>query len=839
MTTLTLPCTHLHKQTSRILRIFPILIAAALFCGCSDDSGKKSDQETCTQDKCENWCGDFKTDPKHCGDCATDCTIYEGVTGTCNEGKCEFTANLCKDETDSSGKVTQHKKICIKDGNPVCASIDTDPNNCGECGHECKEEDEKVEKWMCQSGQCLSVDACGKSQIKCYCSYDEAGNILECSEEKSDNTQLLCIDRTSIDACGAQSCQNRGVICPIGKVCVNTLNDNFECQCADGFVTKEDKCLNPYDPETCGVTAESVNNDNRCKTNEICNDKRCVCAQGFEKCEGTDECVDILNNPKHCGNCDTDCGENAYCENGVCLCNKGFSRCDPLICGDNKECRESRYPHHCGAEGLANESTPNSPNFIGFTCDKTSDCIKKGNSWECACESLICDNRCIDPDHDMTYCGATNCDDGHNCYLEGRNTECNGGHCECIGNNLLFVGILETDGKRSYTTDLNDKNIIQFDCINTKTDPLCCGGKSNCLNKQCENGEVCRYGYCEESCSEEEANCNGNCLDKAEFNVEEIGDGHCRCTLSKNNKLTCPANGNADYGCLLEMGDVNNCGACGNKCEPTYSCIQGDYTCRCSSGTTECTYDAGLYDNNKSEIKRCMDFSQLHMIDCKTCLEGWGNLDKNWSNGCEANLNNNIYHCGTEDNNCSATCESGDTNCKSNLANAGGIVCQNGKCGYSTCNHEDYLDCDGDAKTGDYYFANEDKNTIPGCETNIKTSAKNCGMCGFSCESNKCEDGKCCYHNEKAIHSDLNVFKCCNNNKLYRYDHSWLKGCYDPSHYGCSETELKGDGNLGMNCHRDSERSEGVCAVCRRHRRAMRRRIGQRPIAAPPCRHVS
>ena len=54
--------------------------------------------------------------------------------------------------------------------------------------------------------------------------------------------------------------------------------------------------------------------------------------------------------------------------------------------------------------------------------------------------------------------------------------------------------------------------------------------------------------------------------------------------------------------------------------------------------------------------------------------------------------------------------------------------------------------------------------------------------------------------NEKAIHSDLNVFMCCNNNKLYRYDHSWLKGCYDPSHYGCSETELKGDSNLGMNC---------------------------------------
>ena len=690
--------------------------------------------------------------------------------------------------------------------NNNCVNISTDPNNCGGCGHDCRKDDSEVKNWMCKSGSCLPADPCGANQLKCYCSYDDTGNIIACNEEKNeDSDNLLCINKLAIDTCGAQSCQNRGFVCPIGQKCVKNIN-NYECQCADGLVKKDDTCLNPYDPKTCGVTIDSVNNDNSCKNNEICNGASCVCAQGYEKCDGIEGCVDILNNPNHCGNCDTNCGENAYCENGICLCNKGFSRCgivDGLFsCGEKVEsCRESSDVEHCGAEGLANDPMPDSPNFIGYKCDGVANCVKKDDSWQCGCDTFVCDNRCIDSTDDLFYCGSTNCDDGYHCFLEGRKTECSNGKCKCIGENLLFVGVQEVDGNISYTTNLDESNIVRFDCIDTKTDPLCCGGKNSCLDKQCLNGMACSDGRCIKNCATGFANCNGHCLKMSYFNVKETSNGHCECTSTHEGIKMCPINGNADYGCLAKKGDENNCGECGHKCDPTYTCIQGDNTCQCKGEEEECTYITGVYDGNESDVKRCMNFEELHMSNCTTCVTGWGNLDKDWSNGCESDLKENIHHCGTEENDCTLVCSPDDNGCTPNVINAGGVVCRNGKCGYSTCNHEDYMDCDKEKLDNQYYFLDEDNDTsILGCETNVKISNKHCGTCGFVCESGNCENGKCCHRNNKNIHSDLSTFECCTNNDLYQYNHNWWKGCYESSHYGCSESELKGDGILWWDC---------------------------------------
>ena len=748
---------------------------------------------------CGDECVDVMYNSKHCGLCGNSCDENNGEF--CDSGIC---TTSCKDIEDDNGVITIHKKICSLNEQTVCADIDNDPKNCGDCGHDCRDDDPEVGTWMCKSGGCVPVDTCGKNQIQCYCSYDDTGNIIACNEEKNEGSdELLCINKLAIDTCGAQSCQNRGFVCPIGQKCVENIN-SYECQCGDGLVKVDDVCLNPYDPRTCGVTIDTVNNDNSCKNNEICNGTSCVCAQGYEKCDGVEGCVDILNNPNHCGNCDTDCGNNAYCENGVCLCNNGFSRCKAsgghVYCGEEIEnCIESKYPEHCGAKGLAIDPMPDSPNFIGYVCDSEADCLKKEDSWQCGCESFICDNRCINSLKDLNYCGSTSCDNGINCFVEGENTKCNNGICECTGENLLFVGVQEIEGKISYTTDLNNEKIVRYDCVNTKSDPLCCGGKNNCVNKQCDSGKVCTQGYCENSCSDGEVSCNGNCLDKKYYHVEKMEDGHCECTINEFNKLMCPTKGNVDYGCLVEKGDKNNCGECGKKCDLTYSCI--DNGCRCGYGEEECVYSVSLYDDNKSEVKRCMNFEELHMTDCITCVKGWGNLDKDWSNGCEADLKENLHYCGTETNDCTMVCSEDDNDCTPSVVNAGGIVCRNGQCGYSTCNHGDYMDCDKEKLDAPYYFLDENNNdSILGCETNIKTNKDHCGTCGFVCESGNCENGKCCYSNNKNIHSDLSRFECCSNNELYQYDHNWWKGCYDSSHYGCSESELKGDGNLGMNC---------------------------------------
>ena len=51
------------------------------------------------------------------------------------------------------------------------------------------------------------------------------------------------------------------------------------------------------------------------------------------------------------------------------------------------------------------------------------------------------------------------------------------------------------------------------------------------------------------------------------------------------------------------------------------------------------------------------------------------------------------------------------------IANAS-VVCSNGQCLQSSCN-DNYADCNGDQ--------------MDGCETNINTSASNCGGCGVVC----------------------------------------------------------------------------------------------------------
>lgn len=752
--------------------------------------------------KCGNECVDIMNSKDNCGGCNIVCNSEQGEF--CDSGEC---VSSCKNSVDENNEETR-KKICNVNGQLVCQDIDNNPEHCGECGNNCNKDNSEIMNWMCKKGKCIPVDSCAKSQIKCYCLYDEDGNIKECSAEKLDKSELLCINKNSIDSCGAQNCQDRGRICSIGQICVENT-DGYECKCADGLIKYGEKCLNPYNPETCGVNEDELKNNtiHSCGKNEICDGKECLCIQGFDKCDGEDGCVNILNNPHHCGSCSTDCGKNSYCDNGGCKCNDGFSRCEinnsgEVVCGESiPNCTESKYNNHCGAQGVANDPNPGSENFSGYVCDQESRCYKEKGKWVCGCDDFICDNLCIDPDTNIKYCGAKSCEDGINCFLEGRNTECVSGKCECKGDDMLFVGVIENDGALHYTTDLTDKDIIRFDCINTKTDPLCCGGKKSCLNNNiCDSNKVCINGYCEENCPDGYANCNGNCINKSIYNVKELENGHCECDLNANDKYTCPANGNPDNGCLVEQGDENNCGGCGNKCEPTYSCIQNT-SCRCGNNTSECEYEIGEYDNNQMNVKRCMNLSVLKMKECKTCEFGWGNLDKNWANGCESDLSTNIYHCGVENNDCTVVCDPNDVNCVQNVVNAGGVVCRNGSCGYSTCNNLDYLNCDGDVLKDGYYFANpNNEHAILGCETNIKTDINNCRMCEYKCVSNTCEDGKCCYKNEKDIYLDLSQFECCSNNILYQYKHNWWKGCYDSSHYGCSENELKGDGNFGINC---------------------------------------
>lgn len=100
------------------------------------------------------------------------------------------------------------------------------------------------------------------------------------------------------------------------------------------------------------------------------------------------------------------------------------------------------------------------------------------------------------------------------------------------------------------------------------------------------------------------------------------------------------------------------------------------------------------------------------------CELGWGDCDKNKTDGCEVDLDTDASHCG----HCAIAC-----------AYAHGVAtCDAGLCKLASC-EPDFADCNGDAKDG--------------CEVSTATDASNCGSCGLACvginATEKCVQSVC------------------------------------------------------------------------------------------------
>jgi len=86
------------------------------------------------------------------------------------------------------------------------------------------------------------------------------------------------------------------------------------------------------------------------------------------------------------------------------------------------------------------------------------------------------------------------------------------------------------------------------------------------------------------------------------------------------------------------------------------------------------------------------------------CLPGWQDCDGDDSNGCEANTNASVQHCGA----CGVKCPSPFNSSP---------ICSSGECSFQCVGA--YSDCNGVAADG--------------CEIDTATDEANCGACGFGC----------------------------------------------------------------------------------------------------------
>lgn len=175
-------------------------------------------------------------------------------------------------------------------------------------------------------------------------------------------------------------CKGTAVAC--GDVCVDPSSDNRNCG-------------------TCG---------NACEAGTACSDGVCavMCAAGRVNCDGS--CIDPHTDRSHCGaagsctgaEAGVACSEGQLCSAGACAqtCSTGQTACpanDPTYCADL-----THDSNNCGA--------------CGTVCPGGTSCSGGACRSSCPAGEYACAERCIDPQSDPVYCGATaDCSGGHTC----------------------------------------------------------------------------------------------------------------------------------------------------------------------------------------------------------------------------------------------------------------------------------------------------------------------------------------------------------------------------------------------------------------------------------------
>ena len=131
------------------------------------------------------------------------------------------------------------------------------------------------------------------------------------------------------------------------------------------------------------------------------------CLEGETVCEG--DCVNLRNDPGHCGNCGLECDENEVCENGSCV-----SACAPACDASTELCVEADCvcrPPYEACDGVCVDTSSDAghcgvcrnPCDVGEAC-REGDCIPEGD-----CDYQSCGDACVDTDVHHLHCGG--CDD--------------------------------------------------------------------------------------------------------------------------------------------------------------------------------------------------------------------------------------------------------------------------------------------------------------------------------------------------------------------------------------------------------------------------------------------
>jgi hypothetical protein len=174
--------------------------------------------------------------------------------------------------------------------------------------------------------------------------------------------------------------------------------------------------------------------------------------------------------------------------------------------------------------------------------------------------------------------------------------------------------------------------------------------------------------------------------------------------------LWADCNKNPVDGCEVSTSDdPKNCGGCGIACDPGEICWQG--ACGCPNGFTTCGSDCKNLKSDDSACGSCDGKCEAPALDSPawTCGPGVQPPQTTW--GCSAG-------------GCTITCKDSYGNCNDNMC-------------------------------------------ADGCESDLRSDAKNCGQCGHACNANQeCLHGTCICPDgatrcgDRCVDTDVDIDNC-------------------------------------------------------------------------------
>ena len=606
------------------------------------DSAICNDEYKCTPTKCSADCRMTASDTcvpntnECCGDACEKCS---GVL-FCSKGKCkdDCSPNALCDQTDKK---------------PYCANLQTDNDNCGECGHICGNDVANSAKEICENYKCIPT-AC-KDAHHIYgniCEPDSPENCGEHGKTCDDipNGKKVCINKSCDGECNNSAYPHR---CFNGEklYCANTMSSDMEncsgcgTKCTPAEVDnsiavscKEGGCV----ATECNDSA-SLTFDGKCKPDDVndcgkegqcpvpingtatCKQGQCgiLCNAGYpDKCgEGTTNpsCRNLANDYDNCGVCGKSCdsvdvsnAKTKTCNNKICIA----KTCNDSSWLNGGTCIESTET----ACGSATTNCKNIPGWKSGTCTKNT-CVATscadgfilagGSCQQCpAITPTTCNNRCVNTKTDINHCGGCNvppCDAPAN----GK-AICDEGACGIVCDVGYHIASDNKSCKEDSTTCCGEL---------CKTCLIPIYGKATCIGGEC--GFVCNIGY---------EKCSGTCVD-LNTNASHCGTCNKTCTAPSNATATC-ANKTCGFecktgyekcsgACVNTNTNMSHCGACNDPCTApafgTAFCFGGNCIISCNEGYTlvgtKCKFnkiiepiskcDVGMYDCNGDGSKCC------------------------------------------------------------------------------------------------------------------------------------------------------------------------------------------------------------------------------------------